>query len=54
VTVMARSLPTWLRQRRADVTIEITGPEGSTKVTATRVADAEAVIRAVLEKRGED
>ncbi len=25
VTVLARSLPTWLKQRRADVTVEIVG-----------------------------
>jgi hypothetical protein len=50
VTVLARSVPTWLKQRRADVTIEIVGPDGQeTKVTATRVPDAEAIIRGVLD-----
>lgn len=50
VTVLARSVSTWLKQRRADVTIEIVGPDGrKTKVTASRVPDAEAVIRGVLD-----
>lgn len=48
-TVLAHSVPTWLKQQRSDVTIEIHDPHGrEVTVTAKRVADAEAVIRRVL------
>ncbi|WP_206790721.1 hypothetical protein [Amycolatopsis sp. MtRt-6] len=54
--VLARSLSTWLRQQRSDTTIEITTDgDGarSVKVTAQRVADAEAVIKSVLDAERE-
>ncbi|WP_394620230.1 hypothetical protein JNUCC0626_14335 [Lentzea sp. JNUCC 0626] len=49
-SVLARAVTTWLVQRRSDVTLTITGPDGK-KVTlnAKRVKDAEALIREVME-----
>jgi hypothetical protein len=58
VTVLARAVPTWLKQRHSDVTVEITSPDGRTvKVTAQRVGDAEAIIRGAfreIEPRKDD
>lgn len=49
-TVLAGSLSVWLRSRRADVTIEVTGPDGrSVRVVAQRVSDPNALVRDVLE-----
>lgn len=49
-TVLAGTLAVWLRNRRSDVSIEISETEeGRTvKVTGNRVGDAEALIREVL------
>ncbi|MCG7523283.1 hypothetical protein MHW47_02290 [Streptomyces sp. OfavH-34-F] len=48
-TVLARSLTTWLRQRRSDVRIDITAGDGTqVSVTADRVQDAPALIETVL------
>ncbi|WP_405561966.1 hypothetical protein [Streptomyces sp. NBC_01180] len=49
VAVPARSVSVWLRQRRSDVTVEVSSPTGETvSVTARRVRDAQAVIETVL------
>jgi|SRR5882757_6016040 len=49
ITVLANSITVWLRQRKADITVEVSDPEtGRTvKVTANRV-DAEAILRRTL------
>jgi hypothetical protein len=51
ITVLAGSVAVWLRQRRSDITIEITaaGTGRSVKISADRVADAEGLIRSVLD-----
>lgn len=47
--VLATSLTTWLRQRRADVTITVSTPEGRTvQLEASRVADPLPLLREVL------
>ncbi len=47
---LARSLSVWLVQRRSDLTITVTGPEGrKVSVSAKRVADPEQILRSVLE-----
>lgn len=47
---LARSLSVWLVQRRSDLTITVTGPEGrKVSVSAKRVADPEQLLRSVLE-----
>jgi membrane-associated two-gene conflict system component 1 (EACC1) len=49
VTVLARSVPAWLR-RHADVTVEVSDNTGRTvKITATGPVDAQAVIQAALD-----
>jgi hypothetical protein len=50
-TVLARSITIWLQQRRSDTTVEVTTTEHgrSVKVSAQRVADAEALIKSVLD-----
>ncbi|WP_112262444.1 effector-associated constant component EACC1 [Lentzea terrae] len=49
-SVLARTVTTWLVQRRSDVTLTITGADGKKiTVNAKRVKDAEALIRDVLE-----
>jgi hypothetical protein len=46
----ARSLSTWLVQRRSDLTVSVTGPRGRTvKVSAKRVADPERIIQTILQ-----
>jgi Effector Associated Constant Component 1 len=46
---LAKSLATWLKQRRSDVSIEITLPNGlRVMVSADRVGDAEQVINAAF------
>jgi hypothetical protein len=50
-TALARALSTWLVQRRADLTVKVTGPSGQqVTVSGRRVADPEALLRAVLER----
>jgi len=47
---LARSISTWLVQRRSDLTVSVTGPDGRTvRLSAKRVADAERLLRTVLE-----
>jgi hypothetical protein len=47
----ARPLSVWLVQRRSDVTITVTGPDRrKVSVSAKRVADAEQILRSVLER----
>jgi hypothetical protein len=42
----------WLKQRRADVTLEVHTVDGRTiKITAARVRDAAAIIRQVLDQQ---
>ncbi|TDB87901.1 hypothetical protein E1264_13125 [Actinomadura sp. KC216] len=54
MTIVARSMSRWLiereRQRRSDVVIKVTGPDGrQVSVSAKRVADAEDLLRMILE-----
>lgn len=47
---LSKSLSVWLVQRRSDVTITVTGPDHrQVSVSAKRVADAEQILRSVLE-----
>jgi hypothetical protein len=47
---LARSLSVWLIQRRSDITVMVTGPDGrQVSVAARRVADPEQILRGVLE-----
>lgn len=47
---LARSVSIWLVQRRSDLTIKVTGPDGrQISVSSRRVADPEQLLRAVLE-----
>ena len=49
-TALARSLSVWLLQRRSDVTVIVTGPDGRhVAVSARRVADPEKLLLEVLE-----
>lgn len=49
-SVLARSLSTWLIQRRSDLTVRVTGPDGrQVSVSSRRVADPEKLLRAVLD-----
>ncbi|MFG1915672.1 hypothetical protein [Micromonospora sp. NPDC048898] len=46
---VARSVTVWLTQRRADITITVTGPRGrKVTINAKRVADPEALLKDVL------
>jgi len=48
-TTLARSLQVWLTQRRADVKLNVTGPEGQQIVLdAKRVPDAEHLLNTAL------
>jgi len=50
MTALARSLSVWLVQRRSDLTVKVTGPDGrQVSVSARRVANPEQLLRAVLE-----
>lgn len=50
VSVLARAVTTWLVQRRSDVTVTVTAPDGrSVSVDAKRVVDPEKLIREVLD-----
>jgi hypothetical protein len=50
MTALARSLSVWLVQRRSDLTVNVTGPDGrQVSVSARRVTDPEQILRAVLE-----
>lgn len=49
VTALARSLSVWLKQRRSDVSVEVTGPDGrQVAVNVQKAVDPEAVIRQVF------
>jgi hypothetical protein len=57
--VLARTLSSWLvereRQRRSDVTVKVTGPDGRVvQVSARRVPDSEQLLRSVLESSATD
>ena len=48
-TTLAKSLQVWLTQRRADVTLKISGPEGrEIDLDAKRIPDAERLVNAAL------
>jgi hypothetical protein len=48
-SALSRSLTAWLTQRRSDLRITVTGSDGrKVTLTASRVADAEAILRQVL------
>ena len=47
---LAKSLSVWLVQRRSDLTITVTGPDGrKVSVSAKRAVDPEQILRRVLE-----
>lgn len=47
---LGRALSTWLVQRRADVTVTLTGPDGrQISLSGQRVADPEKLARTVLD-----
>jgi hypothetical protein len=49
VSVLARSLSTWLAHRKSDITLRVTGRDGRiVELTAHRVADADELLREVL------
>jgi hypothetical protein len=49
-SALARSLSTWLIQRRSDLTVTLTGPDGrQVSVSSRRVADPEKLLRTVLD-----
>ena len=49
-SALARSLSTWLVQRRSDLTVKVTGPDGrQVYVSSRRVADPERLLRTVLD-----
>jgi hypothetical protein len=49
-SALARSISTWLIQRRSDLTVTVTGPDGrQVSVSSRRVADPEKLLRAVLD-----
>jgi hypothetical protein len=46
---LSRSLSVWLTQRRSDITVKVTGPDGrQVSLNAKRVADPEKLLREVL------
>ena len=48
-TALAKALQVWLVQRRADVKLNITGPQGQrVSLDAKRVSDAEQLISSAL------
>jgi hypothetical protein len=46
---LARSLSVWLVQRRGDLEVKVTGPDGRQVSVKARRVDAEQLLRAVLE-----
>lgn len=49
-SALARSLSTWLVQRRSDLTVTVTGPDGrQVSVSSRRVPDPEKLLRMMLE-----
>ena len=54
-TTLAKSLQVWLTQRRADVALKVSGPEGREVVLdAERIPDAERLVNTVLGWAGDD
>jgi membrane-associated two-gene conflict system component 1 (EACC1) len=51
-TALARSLSVWLVQRRGDLEVKVTGPDGRQVSVKARRVDAEQLHRAVLESPG--
>jgi Effector Associated Constant Component 1 len=48
-SVLAGSLSTWLAQRKSDITLKVTGPDGRiVELKAQRVGEANALLREVL------
>jgi hypothetical protein len=48
-TTLAKSLQVWLTQRRADVTLKLSGPDGRKfDLDAKRIADAERLLNTAL------
>ena len=48
-TALVTSLQVWLTQRRADVTLKVTGPQGrAVSLDAKRVSDAERLLNTAL------
>jgi Effector Associated Constant Component 1 len=48
-TTLAKSLQVWLTQRRADVAVKVSGPEGrEVGLDAKRIPDAERLVNTVL------
>jgi hypothetical protein len=51
---LSRSLSVWLTQRRSDITVKVTGPDGRhISLDAKRVADPEKLLREVLNVAGQ-
>ncbi|GAB4060604.1 effector-associated constant component EACC1 [Catellatospora paridis] len=49
-TALARAVSTWLIHRRANITVNLTLPDGSTiKVTAERAKDEQEMLRTILQ-----
>ena len=49
VSILARSLSTWLAHRKSDVTLRVTGHDGrSVELSAQRVSDVDELLREVL------
>jgi hypothetical protein len=49
-SALTRSLSTWLIQRRSDLTVTVTGPDGrQVSVSSRRITDPEKLLRAVLD-----
>jgi len=55
VAVLARSLATWLRTRRPDITVTVTSPSGTVTIDAHRVKDDDVIplLRGALAARDE-
>lgn len=59
MAVLARAISRWLvereRQRRSDVVIKVTGPDGrQVSVSAHRVADSQELLRSILDRAEPD
>lgn len=53
LTVLTASLQSWLSStRRTDLTVKLTGPNGSISLTAKQVKDPEALLQAAREAVG--
>jgi hypothetical protein len=53
VAAVARSLSVWLEQRRSDLSVRVTAPDGrKASVSARRVSDPERLLRSILGSGG--